>query len=97
MSSHTGHGKHSENPAESEHLEGRGPDNMPARVLKECADQLAGVLTDIFNTWLYQAVAPSCFKTATIIPVPKTTTVSSLKDYHPVALTPIMMKSSRSW
>ncbi|KAI3359068.1 hypothetical protein L3Q82_002570 [Scortum barcoo] len=27
-----------------------GPDNIPGRVLRECADQLACVLTDIFNT-----------------------------------------------
>uniref|UniRef100_A0A3Q3G0A3 Reverse transcriptase domain-containing protein n=1 Tax=Labrus bergylta TaxID=56723 RepID=A0A3Q3G0A3_9LABR len=69
-----------------------GPDDIPGRVLKECADQLAGVLTDIFNTSLIQAVVPSCLKTATIIPVPKKSTISSLNDYRPVALTPIMMK-----
>ena len=69
-----------------------GPDNIPGRLLKECADQLAGVLTDIFNTSLKQAVVPSCLKTATIIPVPKKPTISSLNDYRPVALTPIMMK-----
>ncbi|TWW73456.1 hypothetical protein D4764_15G0008500 [Takifugu flavidus] len=46
-----------------------GPDNIPGKVLKECADQMAGVLTDIFNSSLHQAVVPSCFKTATIIPL----------------------------
>ncbi|KAK0136949.1 hypothetical protein N1851_026882 [Merluccius polli] len=48
-----------------------GLDNIPGKVLKECADQLAGVLTDIFNISLYQAVVPSCFKTVKIVPVPK--------------------------
>ena len=69
-----------------------GPDNIPGRVLKDCADQLAQVLKDLFNTSLSLAVVPSCFKTATIIPVPKKPTISSLNDYRPVALTPIMMK-----
>ena len=69
-----------------------GPDRIPGRVLKECADQLAPVLTDVFNISLHQAVVPSCFKAATIIPVPKKPTITSLNDYRPVALTPIMMK-----
>ncbi|GAA6231470.1 uncharacterized protein LOC109141784 [Lates japonicus] len=67
-----------------------GPDNIPGRVLKGCAHQLTEVLTDIFNTSLKQAVVPTCLKTATIIP--KTSTVTGLNDYRPVALTPIVMK-----
>jgi len=30
-----------------------GPDRMPGRTLKACADQLTGVLTNIFNLSLY--------------------------------------------
>lgn len=33
-----------------------GPDNIPGWLLKECADQLAQVLMDIFNTSLNQAI-----------------------------------------
>ncbi|KAI4900497.1 hypothetical protein NFI96_007889, partial [Prochilodus magdalenae] len=69
-----------------------GPDGIPGRVLRECADQLADVFTDIFNISLSTAVVPTCFKTTTIIPVPKKSTVSCLNDYRPVALTPIIMK-----
>ena len=47
-----------------------GPDNIPRWVIRKCADQLACVLTDIFNTLLDQAKVTSCFKTSTIIPVP---------------------------
>ncbi len=71
-----------------------GPDNIPGRVLK---DKLSEVLTDIFNISLFQAKVPSCFKSATIIPVPKTSTVSCLNDFRPVALTPILMKCFESW
>ncbi|KAI3357764.1 hypothetical protein L3Q82_015530, partial [Scortum barcoo] len=41
---------------------------------KGCAYQLTEVLTDIFNTSLQQAAVPTCLKTATIIPIPKTST-----------------------
>ncbi|KAK0154423.1 RNA-directed DNA polymerase from mobile element jockey [Merluccius polli] len=69
-----------------------GPDGILCRILKDCADQLSEVLADIFNTSLSQARVPSCLKTSTIIPVPKTTAVSSLNDYRPVALTPVTMQ-----
>ncbi|KAK3533169.1 hypothetical protein QTP70_012416 [Hemibagrus guttatus] len=69
-----------------------GPDNIPGRVLRECAEKLADVFTDIFNISLSSAVVPTCLKTTTIIPVPKKSTVSCLNDYRPFALTPIMMK-----
>ncbi|KAK0133341.1 putative RNA-directed DNA polymerase from transposon BS [Merluccius polli] len=69
-----------------------GPDRVPGKVLKECADQLAAVFTNIFNLSLAQAAIPSCLKTSTIIPIPKKPSPSSLNDYRPVALTPIVMK-----
>ena len=69
-----------------------GPDGIPGRVLRNCAEQLTPVLTDIFNLSLAQAVVPACFKTTTIVPVPKHSSAVSLNDFRPVALTPIMMK-----
>ncbi len=69
-----------------------GPDNIPGRVLRDCAAQLTDVLTDIFNTSLSQAVVPTCLKSTTIIPVPKKSPVSCLNEYRPMSLTPIMMK-----
>ncbi|KAK3526716.1 hypothetical protein QTP70_032064, partial [Hemibagrus guttatus] len=62
------------------------------RVLRECAEQLADVFTDIFNISLSSAVIPTCLKSTTIIPVPKKSPVSCCNDYHPLALTPIIMK-----
>ncbi|KAK2901514.1 hypothetical protein Q8A73_011260 [Channa argus] len=69
-----------------------GPDNIPGRVLRECAEQLADVFTDIFNISLSSNIVPTCLKATTIVPVPKKSTVSCLNDYRPVALTPIVMK-----
>uniref|UniRef100_A0A674NYU7 Reverse transcriptase domain-containing protein n=1 Tax=Takifugu rubripes TaxID=31033 RepID=A0A674NYU7_TAKRU len=69
-----------------------GPDGIPGRVLRACAEQLAGIFTDIFNLSLAHAVVPSCFKATTIVPVPKHSRPTCLNDYRPVALTPIIMK-----
>ncbi len=69
-----------------------GPDNIPGRVLRDCAVELTDVFTDIFNISLSQAVVPTCFKATTIIPVPKKSSPSCFNDYRPVALTPIIMK-----
>lgn len=69
-----------------------GPDGVSGCILRECADQLAGVFTDIFNLSLKQGAVPSCFKSTTIVPIPKKSAVSCLNDYRPVALTPIIMK-----
>lgn len=69
-----------------------GPDGVPGKVLKVCADQLCTVFTNIFNLSLAQAIVPPCLKSAVIIPVPKKHTIDSLNDYRPVALTPITMK-----
>ena len=65
-----------------------GPDGVSGRVLRDCADQLAGIFTKIYNQSLSQAIVPSCLKTSTIIPVPKKNTIGCLNDYRPVAHIP---------
>ncbi len=69
-----------------------GPDGITGRVLRSCADQLAGLFTSIFNESLATSVVPTSFKKSIIIPVPKNNKPSCLNDYHPVALTSIVMK-----
>ncbi|KAK3570544.1 hypothetical protein QTP86_022080 [Hemibagrus guttatus] len=73
-----------------------GPNNIPARILMECAEQLADVFADIVNIFLSSTVFPMCLKTTTIIHMLKKSTVSCLSlqypAYCPIALTPIMMK-----
>ena len=69
-----------------------GPDGVTGRVLKDCADELAGVFTRIFNQSLAQSTVPLCLKSSTIVPLPKKRHISSLNDYRPVALTPVVMK-----
>ncbi len=69
-----------------------GPDGITGRVLRSCADQLAGLFTSIFNESLATSVIPTSFKRSVIIPVPKNSKPSCLNDYRPVALTSTVMK-----
>ncbi len=69
-----------------------GPDGITGRVLRSCADQLAGLFTSIFNESLATSVVPTSFKKSIIIPVPKNSKPSCLNDYRPVALTSTVMK-----
>lgn len=69
-----------------------GPDGVAGRVLRDCADQLAGVFTGILNRSLAQAIVPSCLKSSTIVPIAKKSNPEDLNDFRPVALTPIIMK-----
>ncbi len=69
-----------------------GPDGIPGKVIRDCAYQLADVFTDIFNMSLSTATVPTCLKTATIIPVLKQVNITTLSDYRPVALIPIIAK-----
>jgi hypothetical protein len=60
-----------------------GPDGIPSHVLRACTDQLAGVFKDIFNQFL-SSNFPTCFKKATIVPVPKKAKVTELNHYPPI-------------
>ncbi|KAL0152343.1 hypothetical protein M9458_052066 [Cirrhinus mrigala] len=70
-----------------------GTDGVTPACLKTCADQLAPILSQIFNRSLELCEVPSCFKRSTIIPVPKKPKITGLNDYGPVALTSVVMKS----
>ncbi len=69
-----------------------GPDGITGRVLRSCANQLAGLFTSIFNESLATSVVPTSFKKSIIIPVHKNNKPSCLNVYCPVALTSIVMK-----
>ncbi|XP_035282188.1 uncharacterized protein LOC118231922 [Anguilla anguilla] len=74
-----------------------GPDSVSPSTLKHCADQLSPVFTDIFNTSLETCHVPACFKTSTIIPVPKKTRTAGLNDYRPVALTSVHLDTAGTY
>ena len=61
-------------------------------VLKDCADQLVGFFTKNFNHSLSQFTVPSCLKSSTIVTLPQKKNSTTLNDYLPVALTPVVKK-----
>ena len=72
-----------------------GPDNIPAWVLKDNATILAPPLTAIFNSSLSESFLPTEWKSASIIPLPKSNPPTSVeKDIRPISLTPIRSKGS---
>ena len=68
------------------------PDAVSPSILKSCADQLAPVFSDIFNSSLEHCQVPACFKASIIIPIPKKQRITGLNDYRPIALTSVVMK-----
>jgi hypothetical protein len=70
-----------------------GPDGISGRVIKQCGDQLAGILTTIFNQSLKLCAVPSQWKLSNLVPVPKPPIPMVKNDLRPVALTDLMMKS----
>ena len=60
-------------------------------ILKNCADQLAGVYKNLFEAGVRTNI-PSIWKSATIIPVPKNAKAKELNDFRPVALTYVPFK-----
>ena len=46
-----------------------GPDDLSARVLKECSAEIAQVLACIFNQSLIQAIVPDDWRQANVAPI----------------------------
>lgn len=71
-----------------------GPDPIPGAVVKASLNQLAGILTTLFNLSLIHAMFPTCLKTCTVIPIPipKKIGTDSLNDCRPLALRSVLMK-----
>ena len=71
-----------------------GPDNVPAWILKNHANILAGPLTAIFNSPLREGIIPETWKSANVIPVPKVNPPYRIeKDVRPISLTAIASKT----
>ena len=69
-----------------------GPDAIPARLLKEAADQMAPLLTTIYRASLQQATVPEKWKKANVVPIFKKGDHSAASNYRPVSLTSIASK-----
>nr|CAH8820325.1 unnamed protein product [Trichobilharzia regenti] len=69
----------------------RGPDGIPAYVLKQCADALCSPLTNILNASFSKNVVPVPWKDIKIVPVPKPGNSKNVK-FRPIAITSLFLK-----
>ncbi len=69
-----------------------GPDEVFARVLKECKEELCDPLSTIFNNSIESGRVPELWKVANVIPVFKKGDRSLATNYRPICLTSIVGK-----
>ena len=69
-----------------------GPDGVPARVLKHCADSAAPVLQKMFQASIDNKYLPQDWRKANITPIYKKGDKSCPANYRPVSLTSIPCK-----
>ena len=69
-----------------------GPDNIPSRILKLFANELAEPVTLIFNKFWYSGLVPAFWKDFSIIPIPKAKQVHLESDTRPIAFISVLLK-----
>ena len=69
-----------------------GPDGVPARLLKEVANELAPAITLLFQASINQGRLPAVWKKAMIFPLFKKGNRSLASNYRPISLTAILCK-----
>ena len=70
-----------------------GPDDLNARVLKECSAEFSPLLAFIFNNSLAQGTVPDDWRQANVSPVYKKGEKYDAANYRPVSLTCICCKT----
>ena len=69
-----------------------GPDNLTSRILKELHNEIAPMLSDIFNTSLREGKVPDDWRNASVTPVYKKGLKTKAENYRPNSLTCICCK-----
>ena len=69
-----------------------GPDEVYARILKECRDELSNPLAVLFNKSLESGLVPEAWKLANVVPIFKKGDKSIASNYRPISLTSIIGK-----
>ncbi len=69
-----------------------GPDNLPVKFIKHCADILASPITHILNSCIDLQLFPSPLKISRICPIPKVDTPVIPDDFRPIAIVPALSK-----
>jgi len=69
-----------------------GLNEIPAGLVKECSDQIASSLCNIFNRSIVSGIFPEESKCSKVIPLFKQEERSDLNNYRPISVTPIVAK-----
>ena len=69
-----------------------GSDGIPARLLRETADEITPSLTKLFNKTLQYGVIPDDWKVANVVPVHKKGRKDCVENYRPISLLPLISK-----
>ena len=69
-----------------------GCDGIPVWVYRNCSFELANVIADIFNCSFRTGMVPVSWLTAIVTPVPKVSHPTSLSDFRPISVTPILSR-----
>lgn len=69
-----------------------GYDNIPVNLIKLVRSNLISPLTYIINNFISEQSFPTAWKIARISPVPKSNHPTSLNDYRPISVLPILSK-----
>ena len=69
-----------------------GPDLLPNRVLRECSEELAPFLGDIFRRSLREGRLPNDWLTANVVGIYKKGSKQEASNYRPVSLTSVTCK-----
>ena len=70
-----------------------GPDSLPGRILKECAEELAAPITLLAKRLLVLGEWPDCWRRHWISPLYKKEATSQAKNYRGVHLTAVLSKT----
>ena len=73
-------------------LTATGLDNIPAWFLRIGAPFFAGPICNMMNLSLSSSIVPRQWKSASILPIPKTPTPLSPSDYRPISITPVLSR-----
>ena len=69
-----------------------GPDLIPARLIKDCAHELAPSITHLVNVILETSTIPNDFKIGRISAIYKSGGKNQLNNYRPITVLPILSK-----
>ena len=69
-----------------------GCDNLPAWLFKKCSVELADVVANLINLSFQTGKVYSNWRTALVTPVPKVATPTTMSEFRPISVTPILSR-----